>query len=85
MTARRATPADAQTLAALAARTFPLACPPHTPPDAMAEHIATSLAIDPDAFQDGWFGQQGGYGRAYKVFGDKLPVLLAELNERLAA
>ena len=53
--------------------------------DRMAEHIATSLAIDPDAFQDGWFGQQGGYGRAYKVFGDKLPGLLAELNERLAA
>jgi type I restriction enzyme R subunit len=53
--------------------------------DRMAEHIATSLAIDPDAFQDGWFGQQGGYGRAYKVFGENLPGLLAELNERLAA
>ena len=53
--------------------------------DRMAEHIATSLAIDPDAFQDGWFGQQGGYGRAFKVFGDRLQPLLAELNERLAA
>jgi len=53
--------------------------------DRMAEHVATSLAIDPDSFQDGWFGQQGGYGRAYKVFGDKLPSLLSELNERLAA
>jgi type I restriction enzyme R subunit len=51
----------------------------------IAEHIATSLAIDPDAFQDGWFGQQGGYGRARKVFGDKLQPLLAELNEGLAA
>ena len=51
----------------------------------IAEHIATSLAIDPDAFQDGWFGQQGGYGRAFKVFGDTLPKLLEELNERLAA
>ena len=51
----------------------------------MAEHIATSLAIDPDAFQDGWFGQQGGYGRAVKVFGERLQPLLAELNERLAA
>jgi type I restriction enzyme R subunit len=53
--------------------------------DHMAEHIATSLAIDPDAFQDGWFGQQGGYGRAYKVFGDKLSWLITELNEGLAA
>ena len=53
--------------------------------DRMAEHISTSLAIDPDAFQDGWFGQQGGYGRAYKVFGEKLPPLLVELNEVLAA
>jgi type I restriction enzyme R subunit len=53
--------------------------------DRMAEHIATSLAIEPDAFQDGWFGQQGGYGRASQVFGDKLNPLLAELNERLAA
>jgi type I restriction enzyme R subunit len=51
----------------------------------IAEHIATSLAIDPDAFQDGWFGQQGGYGRAIKVFGDKLSTLLTELNDRLAA
>jgi type I restriction enzyme R subunit len=53
--------------------------------DRIAEHIATSLAIEPDAFEDGWFGQQGGYGRAFKVFGDKLKPLLAELNERLAA
>jgi type I restriction enzyme R subunit len=51
----------------------------------IAEHIATSLAVDPAAFQDGWFGQQGGYGRAFKLFGDKLQPLLAELNERLAA
>ena len=53
--------------------------------DRMAEHIATSLAIEPEAFQDGWFGQQGGSGRAFKVFGDKLQPILAELNERLAA
>jgi type I restriction enzyme R subunit len=51
----------------------------------IAEHIATSLAIEPDTFQDGWFGQHGGYGRAIKVFGDKLQPLLAELNQRLAA
>jgi type I restriction enzyme R subunit len=53
--------------------------------DRIAEHIATSLAIEADAFEDGWFGQQGGYGRAFKVFGDTLKPLLTELNERLAA
>ncbi len=53
--------------------------------DRMAEHIATSLEIQPDAFQDGWFGQHGSLGRAHFLFGDQLNPLLAELNERLAA
>ena len=53
--------------------------------DRMAEHIATSLAIEPDDFQNGWFGQHGSLGRAHALFGDKLKPLLAELNERLAA
>jgi type I restriction enzyme R subunit len=53
--------------------------------DRMAEHIATSLAIEPDDFQDGWFGQHGSLGRAHQLFGDQLAPLLAELNERLAA
>ena len=53
--------------------------------DRMAEHIATSLEIQPDDFQDGWFGQHGSLGRAHQLFGDKLTPLLAELNRRLAA
>ncbi len=53
--------------------------------DRMAEHIATSLAIETDDFQDGWFGQHGSLGNAHALFGDKLKPLLAELNERLAA
>ena len=53
--------------------------------DRMAEHIATSLAIVSDDFQDGWFGQHGSLGKAHALFGDKLTPLLAELNERLAA
>jgi len=53
--------------------------------DRMAEHIATSLAIETDDFQDGWFGQHGSLGGAHQLFGDKLTPLLAELNERLAA
>jgi type I restriction enzyme R subunit len=51
----------------------------------MAEHIATSLAIDPEDFQTGWFGQHGSLGRAHALFGSNLEKLIAELNERLAA
>jgi len=53
--------------------------------DRMAEHIATSLEIQPTDFQEGWFGQRGSLGRAHALFGDKLNPLLSELNERLAA
>lgn len=40
---RIAGPDDAARLAALAARTFPLACPPSTTPEAIAEYLATEL------------------------------------------
>ena len=53
--------------------------------DRIAEHIATSLAIETGDFADGWFGQRGSLGRAHALFGDKLKPLLAELNESLAA
>jgi type I restriction enzyme R subunit len=53
--------------------------------DRMAEHIATSLAIEPQDFEDGWFGQHGSLGGACAVFGDRLKPLMNELNERLAA
>lgn len=53
--------------------------------DRMAEHIATSLAIEEDDFEDGWFGQHGSLGKAHALFRDKLKPLLVELNERLAA
>lgn len=38
---RRATATDAASLAELAAETFPLACPPHTTPEAIVDFIAT--------------------------------------------
>lgn len=53
--------------------------------DRMAEHIANSLAIAPDAFETGWFSQHGSLGRAHALFGNQLEPLIAELNERLAA
>lgn len=53
--------------------------------DRMAEHIATSLAIGPEDFETGWFGQHGSLGHAHALFGDGLKPLISELNERLAA
>jgi diamine N-acetyltransferase len=41
---RRATADDAGALAALAAVTFPLACPPSAPPDDIAAHLANTLS-----------------------------------------
>ncbi|KON73766.1 hypothetical protein M768_06595 [Cellulosimicrobium cellulans F16] len=46
---RRATTEDAPALAVLAALTFPLACPPGTSPEAIAEHVATQLS--PERFR----------------------------------
>jgi type I restriction enzyme R subunit len=53
--------------------------------DRMAAHIATSLAIKPEDFEDGWFGQHGSLSHAHLLFGDRLVPLMAELNDRLAA
>lgn len=53
--------------------------------DRMAEHIATSLAIEPADFETGWFSQHGSLGKAHALFGDKLRLLMAELNDRLVA
>jgi type I restriction enzyme, R subunit len=51
---------------------------------AQAEHLGTSLAIAPENFETGWFGQHGSLGRAHALFGAKLSPLMTELNERLA-
>jgi type I restriction enzyme, R subunit len=53
--------------------------------DAIKNHIASSLHIDQETFDDLPFNQMGGLGRAYELFGDGLPGILEELNERLAA
>ena len=53
--------------------------------DAIKDHIASSLRIEPDDFEDVPFNQWGGLGGVYRAFGDDLNPLLAELNERLAA
>ena len=53
--------------------------------DRIAEHIATSLVIEPKDFEAGWFAQHGSLGRAYALFGNRLDPLVTELNDRLAA
>ena len=53
--------------------------------DAIKDHIANSLSIEQDDFQSVPFSKIGGLGRAYELFGDRLPAILDELNERLAA
>jgi type I restriction enzyme R subunit len=53
--------------------------------DRMVEHIATSLALNEEDFETGWFSQHGSLGRAHAVFGANLRPLMAELNTVLAA
>jgi type I site-specific restriction endonuclease len=49
------------------------------------DHVATSLEIGIEDFDDVPFAQEGGRGRANQVFGKELEPLLRELNEALAA
>ena len=53
--------------------------------DAVKNHIAASLAIEQDDLEEVPFKQFGGLGAAYALFGDWLPTLLNELNEKLIA
>ena len=53
--------------------------------EAIRDHIASSLRIDPADFEYAPFAQKGGIGRVYEVFGPEFPQLLEELNEVLAA
>jgi len=53
--------------------------------DAIRDHIATSLRIEEDDFEYAPFNQVGGLGRVHELFGEHLPVILDELNRRLAA
>ena len=53
--------------------------------DMIKNHIATSLAITKDSFEDAPFVQKGGLGKVFALFGEKLEPLLTSLNERLAA
>ena len=49
------------------------------------DHIAANLGIEPDDFEYAPFSQEGGLGKVHQLFGDKLPEMLASLNDALAA
>lgn len=49
------------------------------------DHIAASLSIEADDLEFAPMKDRGGLARAYQLFGDTLPNVLAELNEVLAA
>lgn len=53
--------------------------------EAIRDHIASSLAVEPDDFELDPFIKWGGLGRAQQVFGERFIPLLSELNEVLAA
>ena len=48
------------------------------------DHIAASLTIEMDDFDDVPFNQKGGVYRVYQVFGDELNNIIGELNAVLA-
>ncbi|RCX32809.1 type I restriction-modification enzyme R subunit C-terminal domain-containing protein [Thioalbus denitrificans] len=49
------------------------------------DHIAANLGIEPEDFEYAPFAQEGGLGKVYQLFGDKLNAIIEELNEMLAA
>ncbi len=49
------------------------------------DHIATSLRIEMDDFNEVPFHERGGIMKVHKLFGDALPSILDELNGALAA
>jgi type I restriction enzyme R subunit len=53
--------------------------------EAIRDHIAASLVIQPDDFDYVPFIQRGGLGKARRVFGENLDSYLNELNQVLAA
>lgn len=53
--------------------------------DAIKDHVAASLSIDPDDLSEVPFNRMGGLGKAHELFGDTLASLLEDLNTRLAA
>jgi type I restriction enzyme R subunit len=53
--------------------------------DRIAETVGVNLSVTSDDFQVGEMFERGGWVAARRLFGERLPVLLEELNQALAA
>ena len=54
--------------------------------DRIREHLRENLSIDEGDFEDlPIFNRNGGWRKVYNVFGPKLPGLLKQLNQAIAA
>lgn len=54
--------------------------------DRVREHLRANLSIDKEDFDElPIFSRYGGWGKVYKVFGPKLPELIKQLNQAIAA
>ena len=49
------------------------------------DHIATSFHLERDDLDMAPFDSQGGLGKMYELFGDRMDPIIDELNEALAA
>ena len=49
------------------------------------DHVASSFHVDRDDLDRAPFDAQGGLGRMYRLFGDRIDTLLEEVNEALSA
>ena len=49
------------------------------------DHISTSFHLERDDLDMAPFDREGGLGKMYQLFGDRIDPLIAELNEALAA
>jgi type I restriction enzyme R subunit len=49
------------------------------------DHVAANLGIEPGDFEYAPFSQHGGIGKVHQLFGDKLTIILSDLNDTLAA
>ena len=49
------------------------------------DHIAANLSIGTDDFDYAPFAQEGGIGKVYQLFGEKLSGVLEDLNKKLAS
>jgi type I restriction enzyme R subunit len=49
------------------------------------DHVIDSFHVERDDLEMAPFDSQGGMGRMYQLFGEKMDDVIAELNEALAA